>query len=239
MSWFSTSREDFSKKELEVRQKFNFNKTFRFRLNSGDSGKITLLDDVGFYLAEHEVGGKTGPREYFTCTGEEGKCPFCEEGKVPSFVLVGTIINHSEYTTKKGVVLKNRKQLLVLKGKAKRAFEKLKDKHKGSMKYALLEADRDESQTSCATGESFDYLGKLSEEKLLKFVPEGVDAKDFLAPYNYEEILAPRDAQQQSSLSEEPTARSIGSSEEEDPFADLVEPEDSTEQEIKDLDDLI
>ncbi len=239
MSWFSTSREDFNKKEEQLKQKLNSNKTFRFRLNSGDSGKITLLDNVNFYLAEHEIGGKSGIREHYTCVGEEAKCTWCAEGLVPSFVLVGTIINHSEYTTKKGNVLKNRKQLLVLKGKAKRAFERLKDKHKGDLKFAIIEADRDESPTSCATGESFTYLGRLTEDKLTKFVPEGVDAKEFLAPYNYEELLAPKSMTENNKGVSEESNRSIGSSDDEDPFADLLEPDSVTEDEIKELDELL
>lgn len=223
MSWYSKDREASSQKEQEILSKLSGNKVFRFRIKPGETCNITFLDTPMFYFAEHTVKQGTGFTT-ITCIGEEEHCPLCAQGEIPSFSLAATVINHGEYKTKKGNVIKNRKQLIVLKGKAKRAIEKQIDKHKGNIQYFVYEADRDISPTSCSTGELFDLKGKLTKDKLAKFVPEGVDADEYLAPFDYEELLAPQDA---SNIKTEPkpTPTGVGSGAEESPFTDL-EPAD-------------
>jgi hypothetical protein len=238
MSWYSNDREESSRKEQEILDKLSGDRVFRFRIKPGENCSITFLDDPKptFYFAEHSV--KNGNHfEFVTCVGEESHCPLCAEGEVPSFALAGTVINHGEYKTKKGNTIRNRKQLIVLKGKAKRAFEKQIDKRKGDVAYAVFEADRDISPTSCGTGESFEFKGKLTKEKILKFVPEGTNPDEFLKPFNYEEILAPK-AYKGSQESKSTQNTTIGSTPEEDPLADLLEKDDEFE-EVKDLEGLL
>lgn len=240
MSWYSVDREASLQKEQELLDRLNSDKIFRFRIKPGETATITFLDTPKptFYFAEHVV--KSGNHfEFVTCVGETAACPLCAQGEVPSMALAGTIINHSDYTTKKGNVIKNRKQLIVLKGKAKRAFEKQIDKLKGNLAFAVFEADRDISPTSCATGETFEYKGRFSKEKFAKIVPEGMTLEEFVAPMDYETILAPKAMPTSNLVTKEVTGRSIGSSPDEDPMSDLGEPEPPDTEEASSLDDLV
>lgn len=233
MGWYSKNREDSTLKEQEILNKLSGNKVFRFRIKPGESCNITFLDTPTFYFAEHTV--KQGNNfTSVTCVGEEEHCPLCAQGEIPSFSLAGTVINHGEHTTKKGNVIRNRKQLIVLKGKAKRAIEKQIDKHKGDIQYFVYEADRDISPTSCATGEAFELKGKMTRDKLLKFVPEGVDAEEHLAPFDYEELLAPKDISN-IKVEESPAPVGVGNQADENPFLDLEPADVEDAEDVTDL----
>lgn len=200
-SWFAKGKEGAEKskrldEEAKVRRESQGPR--RFWLENDSSAHFTLLDTPAFFCHEHnlKLGGKF--HNYFTCIQEIDTCPICESGDNPSFVLVGTIINHKSFEGKDGKVYKNQKQLIVFKAKAKEKILRQIEK-KENLKFTIWEASRGSSSTECSTGEDFEYQGKWGEDKfepakLKAMVPDKTDVKEWLSPFNYEEIFAPKDA---------------------------------------------
>lgn len=164
----------------------------RFFLGVGKSGKVTFLDSVGFFFYEHnlKIDGRWG--HFYTCLKDFSECPLCDMPEArPAYVAAYTIIDHTEWEDKTGKVWKNQKKLLVAKGNV---IPKLSRKCKqagGDLTYSLLLFSRDGKQ-ECSTGEDIEFLKKLSREDVLKFKPADQTDDDFLKPFDYVSIFAPK-----------------------------------------------
>ena len=238
-SWFKTGKEGWSqaKKEDEAaKQRRAGADPWRFRLEADSSAKMTFIDTPTFFFHEHslKVGGRWTTE---TCINEFDTCPLCESGLNVSYVVAGTCINHSKYVTKKGQELKNQKQLFVGKGRARQRLQKQIERRDGDLSCCVYEMSRGTGQTECATGEDFEYIKRLQKKQLRAFVPEGQDAEEWLAPYDYAKIFKPKTAEQLAELVG--AAPPVGG-ENDDTGGDkdtdgVVDPEDGKELSIEDL----
>lgn len=242
-SWFYKGKAGIERsKQVDAEQKARRDQKgpMRFWLENETSAKITFLDSPEFFLPEHnlKLGGKYF--NFYTCLGEKDTCPACEDGSNPSFVVVGSIINHRPWTDRDGNEHKLQKMLFVAKGKARERIVNQIKKRDGGLKWCVYEATRGSSQTECSTGEEFEYLGRLSKEKVKKLIPDGED-KDFLEPFDYEKIFAPKDAGELRKIlgMEAPMGSSDSS---DDPEPDDPEPDADVQSDDDDdlsIDDLI
>lgn len=168
----------------------------RFWLDYDSSAKVTFLDTPSFFLLEHNI--KLGNKfyNYFTCIQDMDTCPLCEAGENPSYILVGTIINHKKWVDKKEITHQHEKQLFVAKGKAREHLLKQIERREDDLAFCIYDLSRGSSATECATGEDFDYLKRISKAKLAMVpgvLPEGKD-ESYLEPFDYEKIFAPKSA---------------------------------------------
>lgn len=166
----------------------------RFWLEYDSSAKATFLDTPSFFLLEHNLKIGNSFYNYFTCVQDMDTCPLCEAGENPSYILVGTVINHKKWTDKKDVVHQHEKQLFVAKGKAREHLLKQIERREDDLSFCIYELSRGSSSTECATGEDFEYLKRISKTNLAKVpgvIPEGKD-ESYLTPFDYEKIFAPK-----------------------------------------------
>jgi len=203
MSWYKKGDEGYQalreREEHEAEERSR--RVFRVWLREGEKGKFTFLDNDGFFYKEHnlKLRGKWG--NFFTCPGDYTECPLCDSGERASSVAAFTVIDHRPYEVKhgpdKGKIRKNVKKLLVVK---RGALHKLMDRRqklgeKGLL-YGVFEFARF-SATECNTGEQFDFLGKrFSPDKLKTLAPKGADPDEWIKPFDYFELLAPRSVEE-------------------------------------------
>lgn len=185
--------EAFAKEEHKAEQASK-NNVFRFWLPKDKEGSITFLDgnlntdgllDVPFYY-EHNINmnGKWG--NFFICTQDEEPCPICEGGTPPSYVCLMTVIDHSEYVSKKdGQVKKDNVKLLVCKRDSVKMLQKLAVK-RGGLRGCRFDVSRT-GDKSPSIGNVFDFTEKLTEQQLVA----AYKGKEFdkSMPINYEKML--------------------------------------------------
>lgn len=132
--------EEVAKEDLRVEEEqASRGKMFRFWLEKGDEAPITFVDgnltDKGvldsFMFREHSlmINGRWGNN--FVCVSEQEPCPICDGGDKPSLVGVFTIIDHRDYTSKKGNVYSNTRKLLVAKRNTFKLLQREASKHGG------------------------------------------------------------------------------------------------------------
>lgn len=228
-SWYkkgTDGRKESKKADEEAKQRRaqSFN---RFWLEQDSSGKITYLDNPDFFVYEHnlKLGGKWF--NYFTCLKDMDTCPLCESGDNPSLAVVCTIVDHRRYEDKEGNVHQNEKKLFVARGKARQILlKRLEEKHDGDMVGCVYNMGRGAHKNESSVGEDFDFLKKLEKKDLKKMVPKGQD-EDWLKPFDYEELLAPKSADELRKLVGAPSP--VGSEEEVD---EKPEKQESVEEEL-------
>lgn len=195
--WYSSGDEGRAKsKQVDKETKEKRAQGFqRFWLENDSSAKITFLDNPDFFIYEHnlQLGGKWF--NFYTCLKDFDTCPLCESGDKPSYAAVCSIIDHRKWTDGENNERSNEKKLFVARGKARQTLlRRLEEKHKGDMVGCVYELSRGTTKTESSTGEDFDYLDKkLTAKQMKAFIPKGLD-EDWLKPYNYEERLAPKSA---------------------------------------------
>lgn len=168
-------------------------KPFRFFQKKNESCKITFLDTPDFYFSEHHLKLNNQWGNFFTCLNDFDTCPICESGENPSYILVGTIISHKEWTDKDGNTRKNQKMLFVAKAKARENLQRQIERRK-SLVGCVYEIARGGASNECATGEDFEFLKKLSKAQLKKLVPPNQEEDEFLKPYDYAKLFEPQSA---------------------------------------------
>lgn len=174
--------------KAEMRSK---NKVFRFWMPKDTDAQITFLDgdldgdqllDVPFYH-EHQVNMNGSWDNHFICTQDTEPCPICEGGLSPSYVGIFTVIDHSEYKSKKdGKLHKDNVKLLVAKRDTIKLLQKIAIK-RGGLRGCRFDVSRT-GDKSPSVGSAFDFTEKLTEAQLQKQYP------DKFQPVNYEEYLA-------------------------------------------------
>jgi hypothetical protein len=210
--FFKTGDEGFAhaqKVQEEAQRRFG---TQRFWLKAGESAKVTFLDTVGTYFSEHELqlNGKWG--NHFTCRSGFSECPLCDAGYKSTYVCAYTIIDHSSYTTKKGDVLKNQKKLLVLRPTVINKLARRRESCGGDLTYCVFSFARDKKE-ECRTGEDIQFVKRLKVSDVLKFKPKDSKMTDeeWLKPFNYRELFAPKSIEELRRLAGMPAP--VGSSE--------------------------
>lgn len=182
------AQETLAKEEhkSEMKQKGN---VFRFWVPQDKEASITFLDgdlsdgvlDIPFFY-EHNINmnGKWG--NFFVCTQDEEPCPICEGGATPSYVGIMTVIDHSEYVSKKdGATKKDNVKLMVVKRDTIKMLQKLAVK-RGGLRGCRFDVSRT-GDKSASVGNVFDFTEKLNEQALVAAY------KEKAKPLNYEELL--------------------------------------------------
>lgn len=191
------AQEAMAKEEHKAEQKAK-GTVMRFWLPKDKDGCITFLDgdlkdgmlDIPFYY-EHQVNMNGSWNNHFICTQDEEPCPVCEGGHSPSYVGVFTVIDHSEYVSKKdGKTYKDQVRLLVAKRDSIKTLQKLAEK-RGGLRGCKFDVSRT-GDKSPSIGNVFDFTEKLTNAQLTKlYTVKGADGKVFdkSKPLNYEELL--------------------------------------------------
>ena len=175
-SWFSKGFEDINKNDYQANAGPS-----RFWMPKESEKEITFIDSEPFTFWECNMQMNGNWRNWFTSLKSLNQtCPLEEAGFKPYYVGMFTIIDHSEWTDKKGNTHKDEVKLFpakitVLK-KLKRQMEK-----KGSLKGCKFTVYRSDDK-SPATGDEFEFVDRIDVDKTF---PE---AKAFI----YEDIFAPK-----------------------------------------------
>jgi hypothetical protein len=176
------------KEEKRVEQKMNQLYGFWMKPNSDTS--ITFVDgnldgevlDIPFIYQHHlNMNGKWG--NFFICTQEVEPCPICEGGNTPSFVGVLTIIDHTEFQSKRdGLMKKDQIRLFYAKRDTIKQLQKLAAK-RGGLAGCTFEVSRT-GDKSPSTGNQFDFVDKKTPAQMKAVFGDKANQPD------YDKILA-------------------------------------------------
>ena len=194
--WFQVGSEGEKKAQKIAEEQEAARGPSRFWLKPGKSAKLTFLDTMGFYLTEHnlQIGGKFF--NFFTCRADFSECPLCEAGHGKSYVAIYTVIDHSTFVSKKtGKEYKNTKKLLVAKKAVQTKLARRRESLDGDLTHAVFSFSRDASK-ECSTGEDIEVIKRLTKEDVLSFKPAGMSDEDWLAPFDYRELFAPKSVEE-------------------------------------------
>jgi hypothetical protein len=239
--WFEIGEEGRKKNKAneEAMAIARTNTARRFWLAKSNKSTVTFLDTPEFFFSEHTM--KIGQQySTFTCIQGIDVCPLCLQGERASFVMAGTVIDHSKWTDKQGAVHQNEKKVIVFKGKAKTAILRQIEKYGGDIKHMVFEVERGPETTSAATGEFWEAVrrSKLSPDGLKKLVPSG-QTEEWLKPFDYYAVFAPKTSEELRKICGMPNP--IGSTSSEDNVFgdDSFEKDDDIEEEPESLDALL
>jgi hypothetical protein len=238
-TWFAKGKEGAERSkqvDAETQAKFEQSGIRRLWLENDTSAKFTFLDNPEFFMHEHNLKIGKSYHNYFTCIKDFDTCPLCESGDNPSYVVVGTIINHAKWKDKDEVEHTNQKQLAVFRGRARQKILKQIEKREGDLTYCVYEASRGSISTECSTGEDFEFLKRLTKAQVKMLVPEG-EKEEWIEPYNYEELFKPKPIAELRKLAG--TAAPIGAAEEQDKAVEAPTEEKGAGTKVGSIDDLL
>lgn len=174
--------------ELEVRKQ-EMGKMFRFWLKEGEEARITFVDGdlspEGFLLPprfyEHNLFMNGSFNNHFVCPEKTNpasgdKCPLCEGGDRPALVALFTIIDHREFKTKAGALMRDTPKLMVVKGITFEILNKIAVK-RGGLANATFDVSRI-GDKSASVGSMFDFIEKHDPEVLAKELTRKVKDKN-------------------------------------------------------------
>ena len=191
--WYKKGNEGLEEERRRAEEVKNRNSFLRFWLKVDESARVTFLDSEGFFVYEHnlKLNGKYG--NYYTCRREMDECPLCDSGLYPSFSAYFTVIDHREFETRDGKKFKNQKRLFAAKGPIIKALAKRRDeKYDGSLELVCVEMTRHKEKGS-NTGDDLNDLKRLPKAAFLnKCLPDGMDASEYLKPFDYLKIFEPK-----------------------------------------------
>lgn len=202
-SWFSKGEEGAERAKQDEEDRANKFGAFRLWLPAGGSTEITFLDSEGFFFREHNFYHNKSWMNWETCIQDIGEedCPFCEAGVKYFYECVFTVIDHSEYVSKRTQkVVRDTKKLLVLRSTARKKVLRKKDQQDGDLTYCRFAVNRDSAQ-ECSTGEDFDFLKRATREEVLQYAPteymgKAITATEWIKPFDYMSIFQPKKAEQ-------------------------------------------
>lgn len=233
--WFSRGAEGAAKAqrlEEEAKARREQSGPRRFWLDRGASAKVVFLDDPDFYCFEHNVPLQGKFFNYYTCIKEVDNCPWCDAGDRGYYLVAATVINTTPQEAKDGRTFKNQKMLLVCKSDLQQKLKRQREKRGGTLKLAALELTRGTAEKSPSSGDNVEFLGKVSIDKLKTLIPDG-ETDDWIRPFDYEEVFAPKSAEEMRKLAGSPPT--VGGSEDESEEEDDLLETDEEEMSIEDL----
>jgi len=188
-SWFNTGKSadealDTELENQEQRRKAaTGDRIYRFWMPPGGEQHVTFVDGemhpdgypLPFVFYEHQLKMNGSWKNWFTCPGDD--CPLCDAGNRPSLVAAYTVIDHNEWTDKRGNVHKDELKLFMAKPSVNKILRKMAKK-KGGLRGGKVEVIRGTSEDP-STGKQFDF-----EEK--------VDLPDTIQPADYMELFQPK-----------------------------------------------
>lgn len=163
---------------------------FRFFLEPGTTRQITFLDgdltsegilDVPYWY-EHNTKLNGKWFNYFVCLQDEEPCPICESGTYyASYVAGMTVLDHTPYTDKKGVVHEVSRKLFVAKRETIARLQLIAVK-RGGLTGCTFDVTRTNDKAA-AVGDMFDFTEKHDLNAIADAVGE------LATPVDYEEYL--------------------------------------------------
>lgn len=159
-------------------------KAFRFYIPEGASTSITFLDgdlndnilDVPF-LYEHNVNMNGHWRNWFICTQDSEPCPICEGGGRNYYAGFLSVIDHSEWKDKQGVLHRDEVKMFVAKRDTLKQLLKLSAK-RGGLRGCRFDVSRT-GDKSPSVGNMFDFTEKYSEAQLKQMFGDKAKGIDF------------------------------------------------------------
>jgi len=203
--WFSTgsdaaenalSKDDKKKEERKAAAE---GELWRWWMKPGEEKFLTFVDgeeanglQVPFIYQEHQQKIDGDYRNWFTCIDgmvtEEGKklrCPLCQAGNNPYLAAAFTVIDHTEWTSKKGDKTgKDDLKLFVCKSQVLKMLRKQMKKKGGSLRGCKYEVTRTGDKTP-NTGDVFDFEDKIELSDEVKVA----DYRMLMKPKSRKELL--------------------------------------------------
>jgi len=180
--------------EQEAKKNTDFSYTTRFWIPEngtfldGDLDGNGMLDELTYWEHQVKMGGDW--RNWYPCIQGEEKCPICEDGEYKSsLVAIFTIIDHSEWVSKKGKskgkTFKDQKKLFVCKKGVLKRLRQLATK-RGGLAGVTFDVSR-LGDTSENVGDTFDFTKKW--EDMSEFAGAyNLNAED-VYPHDYTDIV--------------------------------------------------
>jgi len=176
--------DDLDKDVEEAKQRRNL-QPYRFWLGKGETKEISFIDDRAYSVREHnfEKDGRWGNHE--VCIGPDKGCPWCLGGNNYYKPRLFTIMDHSEYTSKKtGEVITDQIKILAVKEDQALLLRNLM-KQLGALKGKRITVSRSNGKNSPTWGESF--TPAMENGEIIKTDWTLYDPK-ILKPFDYESI---------------------------------------------------
>ena len=186
-SWYAKGADGFKVKDqidaaMAVRKERGVP---RFMLKAGEEAIVVFVDEIPFFIWEHnlKIGGRWG--NYVTCVKEIRSCPIDDSGERATYTGYLTIIDTRSFIKSDGTKVQNRKILYPAKGSTIKRLEDLIKKH-GSLKGMAFKIKRySKDDPNCGT--DFELLKRVN---LTKDNAIPVDYDKVLAPPTLEELVA-------------------------------------------------
>lgn len=124
-------------------------------------------------------------------------CPLCEHTDLSyvsgySYVAMLSIIDHSEFTSKRGALIKDTKKLIAMKGTVRDKMLKQKERKDGSLVGCTYEVTRYTAKEN-STGTDFEFIKRCTPEELKEYAPADCkNADEWIAAYDYEKLFQPK-----------------------------------------------
>lgn len=181
-----------SEEKERMQQEASDPRKYRFFMKKGNSTKVIFLDDLLFPVKEHRYKANGHYNNWETCVRDiEGECPLCEADNRAYLALVTTIIDLTPYEKKDGTqVLASKKLMVVKHGGAEKLLRR--QKNLGTLVGKKFELFRSNDPKGEATGTDIDYEKDVELDALKQYAPEGIDPEEWLKPFDYKEIFAPK-----------------------------------------------
>jgi hypothetical protein len=187
-------------KEESEKQEQNFAnsrdpKNDRFFMSKNSVAEVLFIDDMKFFLNEHKLSVK-GKYVFETCIADtEGDCPL-DDGNRSSMTFVSTILllAYSKKNSEELIYLDKpfKKLYACKKGNANRLLRRQKEW--GSLRGKKFKIWRSSDSKGENTGTDFEYIKDVDLEQLKQVAPEGFDADQWIAPFDYKKIFKPKSA---------------------------------------------
>jgi len=211
ISWMKTgaasanlAKQDEAEKQQQQEQK---GLLWRFSLKDKEEARITFIDgdlDAEGHLNppryyEHGLYNESQrSMSFYVCPEKtqpelNHKCPLCATGDKAALVAVFTVIDHREFKTKAGKVLKDQKRLLVAKPMSMEMLTKIAAK-RGGLAGATFDVTR-MGDKSAAIGSMFDFVEKNPVDTLQATFLEEVEVngvkktQSMFVPADYEKEI--------------------------------------------------
>jgi len=178
--WFVKGDKGFAiKKQIDAATKIRREKSApRFMMKAEEEAIIVFVDNIPFFIYEHNISvqGKWG--NYLTCTKEIRSCTVCDSGLKSTYSAYFTVIDRREFVRKAdGKIVKDRKVLYPAKGSTIARIEDLRKEH-GNLHGCMFRVKRyTRDDPNCGT--DFKFLKKVRL------------AGDKAKPYDYNKVLYP------------------------------------------------
>jgi len=207
MGLFNRGYDDVEK-IAKQREEEQTNTVFRFWMPKDIETHIMFLDDNPPKYDEHQSYIDGNWKNWDTCLKQfSKKCPLCEAGNKAYLAAAYTIIDLTEWTSKKGEKHLNERKMYVVKFDSLKALKSLSAKVRG-LRGSVWALSRS-GDKSANTGNVFFPIGKLTEDELKMALEGKYTNEDYktlfkntkinsIDPYDYDAILAPKDPEKMS-----------------------------------------